>query len=184
MINYPTKKSSSTYTKNTNTANRGMALEEMINRSNQYYEVHDIAYVNKRPTPIKVIKTDGDYHITDAVFLSPSTLDYVGIFKGKYLDFEAKENQSIKGFPMSNIQEHQVKAMKNITNSGGISFAIIYFRKLNKIFLVDAKYIIEFKDNKKSIMTLEDIFKFGIELKESYNLPIDYISAVRQLYMN
>ena len=79
-----------------------MALEEMINRSNEYYKENDIAFITKRPTPIKVLKTDGNYKITDAVFLSASTLDYVGVFQGHYLDFEAKETSSKIGFPLSN----------------------------------------------------------------------------------
>ena len=55
MINYPTKKANLNRKVN-NLANKGMALEEMINQANDYYRVHDIAFINKRPTPIKVIK--------------------------------------------------------------------------------------------------------------------------------
>jgi len=68
LINYPTKKNSLNRKVN-NLANKGMALEDMINRANQYYKAQDIAFINKRPTPIKVMKTDGNYKITDAVFL-------------------------------------------------------------------------------------------------------------------
>lgn len=68
-----------------------MALEEMINRSNEYYKENDIAFITKRPTPIKVLKTDGNYKITDAVFLSASTLDYVGVFQGHYLVSKQKK---------------------------------------------------------------------------------------------
>ena len=38
-----------------------MALEEMINKSNEYYLYHNIAFITKRPTSIKVLKTTDKY---------------------------------------------------------------------------------------------------------------------------
>ena len=82
MINYPTGKKVSEYQNNKirNTANQGMALEEMINKTNEYYLQKEIAFVSKRPTSVKILKTSDKYKITDAVFLAPSTLDYVGVY--------------------------------------------------------------------------------------------------------
>ena len=133
MINYPTMKKTSDFNKKKERviANQGMALEDMINRTNDYYLLHNIAFVNKRPTSVKILKTSDKYKITEAVFLAPSTLDYVGVYKGRYLDFEAKETISKKGFPMANISEHQIKAMENIIKHNGITFAIIFLRSFN-----------------------------------------------------
>ena len=39
-----------------NYANRGMALENDINITNNYYIDKDIAIIHKKPTPIKVVK--------------------------------------------------------------------------------------------------------------------------------
>ena len=39
-------------------ANRGMALESDINLANEYYRIKDIAYVYKKPTPIKLVNVD------------------------------------------------------------------------------------------------------------------------------
>ena len=36
-----------------NYKNRGMTLEDDINKSNQYYIENNIAYIYKKPTPIK-----------------------------------------------------------------------------------------------------------------------------------
>ena len=43
---------------NSTYANRGMGLENDINNTNKYYELYDIALINKKPTPIRITKTD------------------------------------------------------------------------------------------------------------------------------
>ena len=39
-------------------SNRGMDLEQLINKSNSFYNENNIAMVFKRPTPIRVVKYD------------------------------------------------------------------------------------------------------------------------------
>ena len=70
-----------------------MTLESEINDSNKYYLEKDIAVIYKKPTPIKVVKQVNE-KITDAYFEKPSTTDYSGLYKGKYIDFEAKETKN------------------------------------------------------------------------------------------
>ena len=41
-----------------NYANRGLGLESDINLSNEYYRINDIAYIYKKPTPIKLVNVD------------------------------------------------------------------------------------------------------------------------------
>lgn len=184
MINYPTTKKVSDYQNNKvrNTANQGMALEEMLNKTNEYYTQRDIAFISKRPTSVKVLKTSDKYKITEAVFLAPSTLDYVGVYKGRYLDFEAKETISKKGFPMANISEHQIKAMENIIKHDGITFAIIFLRSFNEIYLVDGQVLIDSYISKQNIIPYEQIKMVGTLIKEGYFTPVDYIKVVNEKY--
>lgn len=181
MINYPTMKTEYSKSRNRNTANQGMALEDMINKSNEYYLKHNIAFINKRPTSIKVLKTTDKYKITEAIFICPSTLDYVGVYKGRYLDFEAKETSSKKGFPMSNVATHQIQAMKNIIANNGITFAIIYLKSFNEIYLLDGKVLIEAYNN-KTIIPYEEIKQVGTLIKEGYLTPVDYLTVVKNKY--
>ena len=71
--------------------NRGMWLEHIINDSNTFYINKDKAIIYKKPTPIKVLDvsypTRKTTVINKAVFESISTLDYNGIYKGKYIEF-------------------------------------------------------------------------------------------------
>ena len=83
-------------------ANRGMTLESELNSTNTYYLENNIAVIYKKPTPIKVLKQING-KVIKGYFEKPSTTDYNGLYKGKYIDFEAKETKSKTSFPLNNI---------------------------------------------------------------------------------
>ena len=86
-----------------------MTLENDINQTNEYYNIHSIALVYKKPTPIRVVQVEYPKNkIKEAYFNEPSTLDYTGIYKGAYLEFDAKETLNITTFPLANIHKHQL----------------------------------------------------------------------------
>ena len=97
-MNYPNGIIKKTVSHNVNYGNRGMTLENDLNITNSYYREIDKAYIYKKPTPIKIVKVDYISRqaatIKEAYFEEPSTTDYNGIYKGKYIDFEAKETKS------------------------------------------------------------------------------------------
>ena len=166
-------------------ANRGMSLEEDINLSNEYYRDMGIALITKRPTPVNIVKVDYSKgaRITDAYFEKQSTTDYNGVYKGKYIDFEAKNTKSETSFPLSNISEHQIVHLRNVIKHGGIAFFIICFQIKNEVYLLDASFVIEFyeKGGRKSIPY--DVFKEkGVLVKQDYTPRLHYIDAVETLY--
>ncbi|HOP56576.1 MAG TPA: Holliday junction resolvase RecU [Bacillota bacterium] len=187
-MNYPIKRQSGAHVA-TSTANRGMDLEKAINDTNQYYIDNDIAYIYKKPIPIQVVKVDYEKRsaarISEAYYKVPSTTDYNGIYKAKYIDFEAKETRSKTSFPLKNIHIHQITHLDNVQRHGGISFIIVHFSLLGRSFLLDSKYVSEFyersKDGQKSI-SLDEFEMYGHELKEAYVKRLDYLSVVDKVY--
>src|SRR5690625_2961664 len=117
-------------------SNRGMSLEEDINLTNAYYLERNIAIIHKKPTPVQIVNVNYPKRsaavITEAYFQQAATTDYNGIYRGKYIDFEAKETRSTTSFPLANIHDHQIKHMKSIVKHGGISFLIIRFTSLSE----------------------------------------------------
>ncbi|NLZ15599.1 MAG: Holliday junction resolvase RecU [Erysipelotrichaceae bacterium] len=166
-------------------ANRGMSLEEDINSSNEYYKERGMALITKRPTPINIVKVDYSRgaRITDAYFEKQSTTDYNGVYRSRYLDFEAKNTKSNSAFPLSNISRHQVEHLRNVINQGGIAFFIICFQLKNEIYLLDASFVIEYfeKGGRKSIPY--QVFKEkGVLIRQNFNPRLHYIEAVDELY--
>ncbi len=184
-MNYPggIKHNKTISNNNINYANRGMNLEDEINITNKYYRDMDKAIIYKKPTPIKVIKANfvsrQNVTITEAYFDMPSTTDYNGIYKGKYIDFEAKETTSNTSFPLSNIHTHQLLHLRRIYNHGGISFIIVRFTHLNETYLLfekDLNMFIE-KEKRKSI-PLSYFKEKGYLIKDKFNPRVDYLEII------
>ena len=172
------------YLLKSNYANRGLGLENDINLANEYYRINDIAYVYKKPTPIKLVNVDYKAgKIKEAYFETPSTTDYNGIYKGKYIDFEAKETKSKTSFSLANIHKHQIKHLIDVKNHGAISFIIVRFTSLNETYFLSTKKLEEFLNNnqRKSIPYI--FFKeYGKIIKIKYNPRIDYLEVINNLY--
>ena len=195
MIRYPNgqiykkedqkKKKKSSTELSLSSANRGMSFESDINVSNEYYKDHDICLITKRPTPINVVKVDYSKgaKITHAYFEEQSTTDYNGVYKGRYIDFEAKNTKNKTSFPLNNISKHQIEHLKKVIMHGGIAFFIIQFELLDKVYILDASYVIHFYEHgeRKSI-PLSCFNESGIEVERSYNPRLKYIDAIEKLY--
>ena len=194
-MNYPkgTKKEKSNnikplYDSKLSHKNRGMTLESEINETNEYYRTIDKAYIYKKPTPIQIVKVDYPSRdkavIKEAYFTTPSTTDYNGIYKGKYIDFEAKENKNKTSFPLHNVHPHQVEHLKSIQRHGGIGFLIIYWIHTNQFFLYPIqKFAPHFDDylgdGRKSIV-YEDFLKEAYLIQEKYLPRLDELLRLRQ----
>ncbi len=171
---------------NINYGNRGMNLESDLNITNEYYLNNDIAVIYKKPTPITINRVDypsrRDAVIKEAHFKIPSTTDYNGIYKGKYIDFEAKETAK-KSFPLANIHKHQIEHLRKIINHGGIGFIIVSFTKENKIFLLNGTSFFNFIDNndKKSI-PISYFEEYGYIINYNFNPRLDYLKIINKIY--
>lgn len=168
-------------------ANRGMNLEADIGESNVYYLNNDMAVIYKKPTPITISKVDYPSRleavIKEGYFKTPSTTDYNGIYKGKYIDFEAKETKSKTSFPLYNIHKHQIKHLEKIYRHGGIGFLIVRFTHLNETYLLPVEKLLSFLENndRKSI-PLEYFKKNGYIIKDKYQPRVDYLEVIDTLY--
>lgn len=165
-------------------ANRGMDLEHDINVSNEYYREHDLAIITKRPTPINVVKVNySKMEIISAYFEEQSTTDYNGIYRGKYLDFEAKSTNCRTSIPLTNITKHQIEHLKGVIHHGGIAFFIISFVSRNEVFLLDAKFVIDFYESpKRKSIPYDDIKENGSLIKQGFNPRLYYLDNVDSVY--
>ncbi|MGL5021558.1 MAG: Holliday junction resolvase RecU [Mycoplasmatales bacterium] len=155
-------------------ANRGMVLEELLNKTNSYYSTNDIAYIYKKHTPINIVKVDKE-KIKEAYFSQKSTTDYNGIYKGFYIDFDAKSTSSDSFNVKSNLHEHQYQHLINIDKIGGIGFLIVFFKKYSRFFLIS---ITQIKNINTKQIKLQYFLDHCIEIQEQLNPSLNYLKAV------
>ena len=123
---------------------RGSSLEEFVNLTIEKYIEHDLALIQKIPTPITPINIDQEKrHITLAYFDQKSTVDYIGVVQGIPVCFDAKEC-TVTTFPLQNIHEHQVQFMERFEKQGGVAFMLIYFVKEESYYYLRFEKLMEF----------------------------------------
>ena len=162
-----------------------MGFEEDINVSNEFYSEHGVALITKRPTPINVVHVDytNGPHITDAYFEKQSTTDYNGIYRQKYIDFEAKSTKSRTSFPLANISKHQIEHLKQVLKFGGIAFFIIYFEKYDETYILSAEQLLLFvKSNSRKSIPYNFFKEKAINVAHGYIPRLYYLEAVDKLF--
>ncbi|MFI3284888.1 MAG: Holliday junction resolvase RecU [Erysipelotrichaceae bacterium] len=192
MINYPNGKknkalSSPSCPKTKSTSRRGMTLENEINLTNEYYLQINRANIHKKPTPITIVNVDypsrNKAKITEAYFKVASTTDYNGVYKGKAIDFEAKESHDLHRFPFTSIHDHQIQHLKNVVYHGAIAFVIIRFTRYDETYLVDANQIIELYYGKRKSIPYQWFKENAPLIPYGLTPPINYLNVVDQLYL-
>lgn len=185
-MNYPNGIKKMSMVSITTHKNRGMTLESELNISNEYYREIDKAYIYKKPTPIKITKVDYPSRdkamIKEGFFTTPSTTDYNGLYRGYYIDFEAKETKSTTSFALTNIHPHQIEHLKNIDRHHGIAFLIVRFTTLNETYLLTTKVFNTFlEETARKSIPIDFFRKNAYQIKDSYRPRIDYLKIVDNL---
>lgn len=159
-----------------------MDLESLINAANEYYLEQDLAAIYKKPTPIGILNVDYKRNrITDAYFKDKSTFDYNGIYKGKYVDFEAKESHVKTSFPLNNIHPHQIAHLRRILKFGAISFLIVNIN--DEYYLLKGEDLLEFIDTNTRKSIPYAFFKEKCyRIEEKLRPTLDYLKVVDEVY--
>lgn len=179
---YPNKVKTE-YQKNISYANRGIILENIINEANKYYDLNNLAIIYKKPTPVNItkVKYEKNKVLTTGLLQSKSSLDYVGVYKGKYLDFDAKSTLKKTSFPLSNISAHQLEHIKKVLKHGGISFLIIEINQ--EIYLFKGEDLLDFiKNNQRKSIPYNYIKSQGHLIKMQFNPTLDYLKVIEEIY--
>ena len=161
--------------------NRGMAFEQIINLVNNQYNVRGKALINKRPTPVKVLKSKGT-KVLSGYFEEKSTVDYDGVYDHKSIAFEAK-SVGEKRFDLKNIADHQLEYLQKAEKHGAISFFLIEFRTFNEVFLVSLNFIETYIYKSKQVggrksIPYDQFETYGFLVKQGNGILLDYLRIV------
>ncbi|MDR7318886.1 Holliday junction resolvase RecU [Brevibacillus nitrificans] len=165
-------------------ANRGKGFENQLNLTNSQYQRKGIALIDKRTTPVKVLRTNGN-HITDAVYDKKSTVDYYGTYKGRSIYFEAKSTAEVTRFDLKNIDDHQYDHLEAAEKYGAICFVLIEFTKSNEVMFVPFSTIKQYRlhastGGRKSIPK-DDFEYYAYLVSKTKRANLDYLLHVDRM---
>lgn len=168
------------------TGKRGQAFEIALNYTNHIYKNQGRALINKRPTPVKVIKSKGT-RVLSGFFEDKSTVDYDGTYRGKSIVFEAKSTKE-KRLPLSIVSDHQVTYLEAAEEQGAISFLIADLRATGDVFLIPnnmlQKYLNVAREGGRKSISIDDLNVYAFLVKSEKGVPCDYLSVVDRLIVN
>lgn len=162
-------------------ANRGMNFEEVINLVNEKYREKGIAFIEKKPTPIKVIRTKPNGHILGC-FEKKSSVDYSGICHGRCLYFEAKSTKTRTRFSLANIQDHQIETLMLVRRLGGIAFFLIEFSKHEEVYILTLEQAIywlnEAEEGGRKSIPYEYFLTECERVERHKDIPLHYLDSL------
>lgn len=164
--------------------NMGMDFESDIEKSCDFYRAKGLADFYKRPTPIKVVHMSRTHpgQIDEAYFQEKSTTDFVGIYKGKYIDFEAKETIH-DSVPYHMIREQQFTHLAFILKLGGIGFFLVRFKTAGKAYLLPASILLDsIKDGSHPGFKRSFFAEKGILVNPGYMPPYYLLDAIDEAF--
>ncbi|MGW6193846.1 Holliday junction resolvase RecU [Bacillus cereus] len=162
--------------------NREMAFEMLINLVNEMYQRGGVALINKRPTPVKVLKSKGG-RVLSGFYEAKSTVDYDGVYKRRAIAFEAKSTENAIRFDLKNIAQHQLDYLEKAEKVGAICFFLIGFSKDKSVFAVSLSIIQSYvrmsqqPKGKKSIPRA-DFAIYGYLVNQTERAPVDYLQYI------
>ena len=162
-----------------NTANRGMAFEELVEYSNRQYAEKGWASIQKVATPWKVVRRGKQ--IVSAFPEKKSTVDFVGVANGRAIAFDAKSTRERTRFPLANIEQHQMDFLERFQDQGGIGFFLVEFAKHHEFYIIPFTNMNEYWERaraggRKSI-PYDDMFLFE-KVKSGRGIALDYLAKL------
>lgn len=164
-------------------ANRGKALENYINESNESYLIRGQAEIIRQHPEIKVLKLNGK-EIVKAFFKDKGAPDYAGLTHGRGICFDAKETGDRERFKLELIKDHQIQYLKRWQNQGGISFIILHFTKLFETYIVPydliASYWEQAAEGGRKSIPVHVIQQNCDRVKAGRGLTLDWLAVIEK----
>lgn len=158
--------------------NRGMMLESLINRTIKFYKTNNIGIFHKKEISIsfsKIKEKNGKLKVINGHIKNKSTIDYYGIFNGKFYAFETKSTK-LNSLPLKNIKEHQLNYLKKIKKNGGKAFFIIAYQKFDEFFIIEIETIKNLKNIKS--LSIKKAREKGVKLEIIYPGILDFLNVI------
>jgi recombination protein U len=169
-------------------ANRGRALEQLVEIANRQYRARGIAVVHKVPTAWLPIR-DHSGKIVTAKVVDKAIVDFVGIYRRAAIAFDAKETAGHR-IRWDRVEPHQGQFLDDWERAGGLAFILVELVELplaRRHFVVPWAYwkngLAQSRNGGSasvSVDTLEAMPECAVQA--TMRAAIDYLEAVDRLW--
>lgn len=110
-------------------ANRGKNLEHAVKKLFESYESRGIHCQQNFPE-----------QLSDGTKIKRHGFDFQILYNNTFYAFDAKEC-ALSSWPLDKAKPHQVKALLDVVNNGGVGFFLVYFTKNKELVKFDVKSV-------------------------------------------
>lgn len=159
-----------------NYANRGKPLEMLVNYEIDRLWTEELGVIAKQHVNWCIIRRQK--RVVSAYPVEKAVVDYLGLYKGKPVAFDAKSTQDETSFPLANLKPHQIEFLRTWEKVGGIGFWLVEFGRLTRWFVLHHKDLLAFLDTeeRKSI-PLPYFEEKAVEVKPSGDGFLPFLSV-------
>ena len=164
-------------------ANRGRALEELIEHSNAQYRNRGFATVHKVPTAWVPIR-DGSGRIVTAKVEEKASPDFLGVYRGRAIAFDAKHTSAHR-IRWDRVEDHQAEFLGNWAAAGGIAFVLVEFGEIACVVpwgQWERRLDDWHRGRGPASATAEDLIGLGSCVLPGNGVPLDYLAVVDRLW--
>lgn len=163
--------------KSSKNASLGQAFERYVSMSNRRYRDIGEADMYKQHPEVKVRR--GDDGFNGARFGARSGLDYIGVYKGRAVTFDAKETKGAS-LPLNNIKAHQIETLQRFKAHGGISFLLVHMSRYGEVYVISTDDVIAVKESDRKSIPYSLMTERGYLVKPGNNVTVDYLTTMER----
>lgn len=155
-------------------SNKGMYLEELVERTILFYHTNQLGFLEKRQIPIKILKHINEKTVV-ATLVSKAKVDYFGYINNIYFEMECKQTIH-EYFDINMIKDHQLRYLKEVSRLKCKSIILIFFELYNKVVAIEYdKLMILREELKKKSLPYNKVVENGVEIEIIYPGILDLI---------
>lgn len=163
-------------------ANRGVALENLIELANKQYRKKGIAVIHKVPSKWIPIRNKKGRVVT-AKIEEKAAVDFMGRYKNIPIAFDAKSVSKDNRWYFRNLPEHQFDFLKDWHTGDSLSFILLGFWRTEEFFVLPFEFIKERRDiwlnGGRASLQLEELRElFPVVKIQNKGVVLNYLSAL------
>lgn len=156
-----------------------MYLEQLVNRTSQYYDANNLGIIEKRQIPTRIIKKINE-QTAIVKLLAKAKVDYFVYIDKKYFEIECKETSKAY-FDLNLLMSHQHEYLNKLNTLNINGYLLIFFSYYEKIIAISYQKLLQLIKLKKlgKKISFDYLKKDGIEMPIIFPGILDFKKLIK-----